>query len=203
MLQLDNAVLIGKGLHRECYLHPADSRLCVKIVVAGNSDENRREARYYSRLAARGISWDMLARFHGLVNTSLGEGAVFDLIRDGDGSVSRPLAGYLESAELSDANSGLLRLALPALRDYLLDNRVVTMTLKSKNILLQKSTGGMGRLVLVDNVGNSDFIPLSHYIGWLGRRKILRKWRRFENDLRAQYLRNEVLKEILSPGQAR
>ena len=89
-LQLDDPLLIGRGLHRECYQHPEYGNLCVKVVVAGNSDENRRESRYYRQLEARGISWDMLARFHGLVDTSRGEGAVFDLVRDFDGEVSRP-----------------------------------------------------------------------------------------------------------------
>ena len=198
MLQLDNATLIGTGLHRECYLHPRDESLCVKIVVAGNSDENRREARYYSQLAARGICWDMLTRFHGLVPTSKGEGAVFDLVRDWDGVVSRTLAEYLARADWSTEFGAILQTALPGLRDYLLRNRVVTMTLKSKNILVQRESPLAGRLVVIDNVGNSDFIPLSHQIALLGRRKIRRKWRRFEAELIAQHPENEVLRQILA-----
>ena len=58
MLQLESARLVGKGLHRECYEYPGDPTRCIKIVVAGNSDENRREAKYYALLAARGISWE-------------------------------------------------------------------------------------------------------------------------------------------------
>ena len=85
MLLLENSKLVGRGLHRECYEHPESADLCVKVVVACNSDENRREASYYTRLSRRGISWDMLARFHGLVETDLGEGAVFQLVRDHDG----------------------------------------------------------------------------------------------------------------------
>jgi hypothetical protein len=157
MLQLESARLVGKGLHRECYEYPGDPTRCIKVVVAGNSDENRREARYYALLAARGISWEMLSRFYGLEDT----------------------------------------LALPALRAYLLRDRVVTMTLKSKNILLQMTTGKSGRLVIVDNVGNSDFIPLSNYIGLLARAKIRRKWRRFEADLLTQNPDNMVLRRIL------
>jgi hypothetical protein len=72
------------------------------------------------------------------------------------------------------------------------------MTLKSKNILLQRESPTAGRLVVIDNVGNSDFIPLSHYIALLGRRKIRRKWRRFEADLAAQYPEDKVLRQILA-----
>lgn len=198
MLDLDAAVLVGKGLHRECYEYPGDSTRCVKIVVAGNSDENRREASYYRRLARRHISWDMLSIFHGLEPTNMGEGAVFDLIRDYDGMVSHTLEHYLRSQALSIDYEAVLAGALADLKVYLLRYRVVTMTLKSKNILFQRISQDSGKLVIIDNVGNSDFIPLSNYIGWLARRKILRKWRRFEQDILRQNPNNEALPRILA-----
>ena len=187
MLDLESARLVGKGLHRECFEHPEDSRLCVKIIVAGNSNENRREAKYYALLDRRGISWEMLAHFHGLVPTSRGEGAVFDLVRDFDGRVSRTLADYLDSEELRTVHVQALRAALQELEAYLLRNRVVTMTLKAKNMVFRRTAENAGRLVLVDNVGNSDFIPLSNYSAWVARRKIIRKWRRFEQVLDSRY----------------
>jgi len=197
VLQLESARLVGKGLHRECYEYPGDPTRCIKIVVAGNSDENRREAKYYALLAARGISWEMLSRFYGLEDTSMGLGAVFELIRDHDGGVSHTLEQYLARPNANEDLRDILSLALPALRAYLLRDRVVTMTLKSKNILLQKTIDHSGRLVIVDNVGNSDFIPLSNYIGLLARTKIRRKWRRFEADLLAQHPVNEALRRAL------
>jgi len=197
MLYLDNCALVGRGLHRECYAHPMNSDLCVKVVVAGNSDENRREAAYYQRLSRRGISWEMLTRFHGLVETSLGEGAVFDLVRDSDGSVSKTLASYLECDALTSLHRQVLVQAMQNLKEYLLLNRVVTMTLKPKNILLQLNPAGDGKLVIVDNVANSDFIPITNYSARLARRKIERKWRRFDNSLRCQYVHNSALVEVL------
>lgn len=202
MIEIDTHALIGKGLHRECYVHPDDSSLCIKVVVSGNIDENRREAAYYARLARRGVSWDMLPRFHGLEQTSLGEGAVFDLIRDHDGPVSHTLAHYLGSPELTSKHAVALHQALIDLKKYLLDNRIITMTLKPKNILFQQSAGGQGRLIIVDNIGNSDFFPLANHSRWLARRKILRKWRRFEHDLRVAYRRNPEVAKLLAliPG---
>ena len=175
MLQIDRTTLVGSGLHRECYRHPERAELCVKIVVAGNSNENRREAKYYTALARRGIAWDMLTRFHGLVATSLGEGAVFDLVRDDDGEVSKTLAHYLACPDLTNEYRESLGQCLDALQAYLLANRVITMTLKTKNILYRKSADSEGNLVIVDNVGNSDFIPLTNYSGMLARLKIGRK----------------------------
>ena len=193
MLYLDKSTLVGRGLHRECYRHPEHRHRCVKVVVAGNSDENRREAKYYSRLAARGLSWEMLARFYGLVETNLGEGAVFDLVCDYDGTISKSLCEYLDHPEQEPALLAMLQRALPDLKRYLLENRVVTMTLKSKNMLLQRVDADVAKLVIVDNVGNSDFIPLSHYVAGFGRLKIRRKWRRFERDLRDRYPASEAI----------
>jgi hypothetical protein len=193
MLEIDPCALIGKGLHRECFVHPDNPDWCIKIVVAGNSNENHREAKYYGLLARRGISWEMLTRFHGLVETNLGEGAVFDLVRDYDGGVAKTLTHYLSSEELTTLNSKPLGNALTDLRLYLLQNRVVTMTLKTKNILFQKTAESDGKLVIVDNVGNSDFIPISNYNAWLARLKIERKWQRFEQSVRVQHAGNKAL----------
>ena len=198
MIEIDTHAMIGKGLHRECFVHPEDSNLCVKIVVAGNSDENRREASYYARLERRGVSWEMLPRFHGLVQTNLGEGAIFDLVRDYDGPVSHTLAHYLASKRLTAEHATVLRTALVNLKDYLLQNRIITMTLKPKNILFQQYAAGEGRLVIVDNIGNSDFIPLANHSKWLARRKIQRKWRRFEANLRSAYRSNSNLGQLLN-----
>jgi len=184
MIKIDSATLVGKGLHRECFEHPDNPNWCVKIIVAGNSNENHREAAYYRELDRRGISWEMLTRFHGLVETNLGEGAVFDLVRDYTGEVSGTLARYLNSDELMASHSAALAEALTALKAYLLENRVITMTLKTKNILFQRAVDGHSKLVIVDNVGNSDFIPAANYSAFLARLKIQRKWHRFEKVLR-------------------
>lgn len=197
MLEIDRSTLIGKGLHRECYLHPQRPDRCVKIIVAGNSNENRREAGYYAKLARRGISWDSLTRFHGLVETSLGEGAVFDLVRDSDGAVSKTLGHYLASPQLTGQYADSLLRSLADLRAYLLQNRIVTMTLKTKNILYCRTGEADGRLVIVDNVGNTDFIPLTDYSATFARLKIARKWRRFEAAMLADYPDNVLLADWL------
>jgi hypothetical protein len=202
MIEIDTHALIGKGLHRECYVHPDDPALCVKVVVSGTIDENRREAAYYASLARRGVSWEMLPRFHGLEQTTLGEGAIFDLIRDYDGPVSHTLAHYLGSGPLTEQHAAALYKALGNLKSYLLNNRIITMTLKPKNILFQQLTPDEGRLVIVDNIGNSDFIPLANYSKWLAQQKIKRKWRRFKNDLLRAYRHNPGLEKLLAenPG---
>jgi hypothetical protein len=202
MIELDTRALIGKGLHRECFVHPEDPTRCIKIVVSGSGNENRREQSYYAELTSRGVSWEMLPRFYGLVPTNLGEGAVFDAVRDYDNRISFTLGHYLASEQLTSQHGPALRMALDQLKAYLLEYRIITMTLKTKNILFQLTGEETGKLVIIDNIGNSDFIPLANYSPRLARWKIQRKWRRFERSLRRDYADNKALAQALEPARA-
>lgn len=194
MLDLETALVVGKGLHRVCYAHPQDDRLCVKVLLPLKSQtpliEAEREVKYYGFLEKKGVPWTMLPKFHGEVVTSRGPGYVFDLIRDHDGLVSQTLKHYLASPIETENNAEGLLMAFDLLKDYLLEWKIVTMTIKAKNILYQKISEKKGRLVIVDNIGNSDFIPICDYVDFMAERKIRRKWYRFEAALRKEYPQN-------------
>ena len=181
MINLEKSSLVGKGYHRECYRHPEDSNLCIKVVVHGNSDEIKREKKYYRHLKKRGISWDMLPRYYGEMETNLGTGYIFDLVTDNNGNVSKTLEYYLSSKTQFEAHSEPLSSALCELKKYLLCQRIIPMTIKPKNIACQEIGHKRFRLYLVDNIGNSDFIPICTYNKWFAEKKILRKWEAFQN----------------------
>lgn len=200
MLNINEADLIGKGAHRECYRHPEDKRLCVKIIVGDKKEtiEIKREKKYYRHLQNRGISWDMIPRYYGNIETNLGPGSVFDLIFDEDFSVSKSLEYYLSSEGRTEQYYESLSHAWFALKNYLMQNRIITMNIKPYNILCQKVTSGIVRLFVIDNIYNSEFIPVSTYLGFFARRKISRKWQRFENNLLNIYRDNKVLYRMLN-----
>lgn len=179
MIELQTQVLVGKGLHRECYVHPENNNLCIKIVVNGGAKETRREQTYYRLLQKRNIDWEMLPRFYGEVETNLGVGAIFDLIRDSDGQVSRTLEYYLEPVPLIKLDDQELQRSLSCLKNYLIEQNIMTMTLKSKNIVYQRREGQNDLCIIIDNIGNSDFVPISSYNRFFGCKKITRKWARF------------------------
>lgn len=104
------------------------------------------------------------------------------MVRDYDGAISQPLGRYLEG-EIKESQLAALRESLDALRNYLIAERIITRTIKEKNILYNKVDPTKCRLVIIDNIGNTDFIPICNYVGCLATRKILRKWRQFERDL--------------------
>ena len=179
MTALSPAIMIGKGLHRECFVHPKDETKCIKVVVYGNQQETEREQSYYRFLENKKISWDMLPKFHGNVETHMGLGAVFDLIRDHDGQISHTLEHYLADKKFVSLHRNQLLFALAQLKTYLLKNNIITMPIKPKNILYQLNQDDSGTLYIIDNIGNADFIPLATYSSWFGNKKILRRWQRF------------------------
>ncbi len=198
MLKLDRSGFVGRGLHRECYIHPENEDLCVKVVVAGNEDETRREKKYYRHLEERNVCWEMIPRYYGDVETNMGIGSVFDLIVDRAGTVARTLEYYLNSNEKTEEHSAGLMHALVSLKEYLLEYRIITMSLKPKNIVYPLEGETEPRLVVVDNIGNSDFIPVCTYSNYFARKKILRKWKKFEISMLNTYTHNTALQHMLS-----
>ena len=202
MIVINSSDIVGKGLHRECHTHPEDNNLCIKVAVNENIKETLREQKYYLFLKKRGISWDMLPKFYGNIETNMGPGAVFDLIRNHDGSVSKTLEHYLSSNREADRCYNGLSKAFYALKNYLLNEQITTMTIKPKNLLYQELNTDKGKdkgtLFIVDNIGNSDYIPLCNYSRWFANKKIHRKWQRFESSILNIYPDNTAFKNIIS-----
>ena len=197
MIILDATSFIGKGLHRECYIHPDDSNQCVKVVVHGDLSESKREQKYYKFLQKKNIRWDIVPRFHGLVETDKGSGAVFDLIRDFNGEVSKTLEYYLSSEQLDKKEIPGICEAIATFKRELHSQAIITMTLSPKNIMYKKTAGNEGCLVLIDNIGNSDFIPVCTYITYLAKKKIARKLLRFEQTALKMCAHNKALQKGL------
>lgn len=198
MIHIDPSGLVGKGKRRECYVHPQNRNRCVKIVVAGDNKETSRELSYYDFLDKRNILWTNLPRYYGTVETNLGTGYVFELIQDYDGKISKTLERYLSSTKDTESNCHGLSQALALLKKYLIQHRIMTMELRPKNIAYRKINDSEGSLILVDNIGNSDFIPICKYIQFLATNKINRKWRNFELRLKRDYAHNPALQEMLA-----
>ena len=193
MIELQPEAMIGKGLHRECYVHPDNPNRCIKVVVLRGEEETRREQAYYKFLQKRQITWEMLPQFYGVESTSMGPGAIFDLVRDADGQVGKTFEHYFESIELTEQNIEGLITALQRLKTYLFAQNIITMSIKPKNIIYQRQNEQTGTAVIIDNIGNSDAIPLASYCLAFGKIKITRKWHKFVALLRRDYPENSVL----------
>jgi len=200
MISINKSSFVGKGSHREVYRHPENHNLCIKVIVDG-SDESRQELRektYYKHLQKRGASFDMLPQYYGDITTDLGIGSVFDLICDHDGNVSQTLEYYLESNEMTELYYDSLEKSYLLLKDYLLKNRIITKTLAPRNIVCQRNESGIFRLYIIDNIGNLDSIPLSNYVSFLAKRKVVRRWERFECNILEANPENKALQRLVT-----
>ena len=200
MITIDKTSLIGKGSHREVYKHPENENLCIKVIVDGSfhSRSARREKAYHRHLERRGISWDMIPKYYGDIKTNLGIGSVFDMILDHDGTVSKTLGYFLRSNEVTEEYYDGLSNSLCLLKEYLLANRIITKTPEHRNIACQRSQPGISKMVVIDSVVNTDYIPICNYVHFLAKKKINRRWQRFESNLLAAFPHNKALYRMLT-----
>ena len=196
------------GGTRRCYVHPEDETLCVKVLrpdrtpearraVAGgwrrfkalaSFDDQRKETKAYRHLKRRGqLDYTHVPRCYGSVDTDQGVGIVTALFRDCDG-------GYPENLEelLPRGMTNALEQAIGEFKLWLRRERFLTRDLLPHNIIAVADRPDRYRLVVVDGIGNSEFIPLSHWFKFCARMKVERKIRKFDYRVR-----------ILLPGERR
>lgn len=197
-VDLGPARLIGHGWKRDCYQHPDDPGLCIKVPSRDpkgaprlrerfvewrsggtiGDQHNDREWRAYLRFGA--VLAPFIPAYHGFVETTRGRGLVVELIRDADGAPSRQLKDWLRTAPPETAEPLLDR--LETLFDLLLSNEAWLMDLNLTNFAAQIAADGTARPRLVDIkrlVDNKELFQLSGWSDWLMRRKLVRRIARF------------------------
>lgn len=180
MIELDQNHFIGKGGTRSCYLHPHDSGKCIKIDKRKSGGATEREARYYSKIARirPDLSYVHIPRFYGFVDTNLGRGGVFDLIRDEtDGEISRSFSDYINAGDVTVDHP----IWLKAHRDYmkvLYDEAIIIRDFNPGNLCVRKMRDGSYQFVTIDGIGHRHLIPLCDYSRWFARHTIQRHVKR-------------------------
>lgn len=174
MIHLTDDLYIGKGRTRRCFVDPRDPSYCIKIDHTGFKS-TLKEADYYKKLARikPDLRYDFIPHFHGIVETNLGPGGVFDLIRDADGNVSRNLGDYFYNGTIARERPRWEK-ALNVFLSRLMETGVILRDLNMANIAVQKSGDGSIRFVAIDGIGHRDFIPLCDYFLRFARRRIRR-----------------------------
>lgn len=188
MIDLDQSLLLGKGFHKACYQHPTDPDLCVKIVINQAIDATKqfkRELKHnlalqkrFGKKAVKGLSC-----YLGTVETNLGTGYLFELVLDDDGKVSKSLADYLENKEFVAYNYAQIQADLNILKQRLLDQSIIPMTIYPYNLLYRRKKEQEFELIIIDDIGTASFIPLEYYSKGFADSRIKRKWERFLKDI--------------------
>lgn len=181
MLILSDKSPLGTGRHRKCFFHPDNEDLCVKIIYNygdGGEKEVRRELSYLNHLKKTLSDWSCIPRYHGTVETDLGVGYIYDLVRDFDGKFSENLETKILQCQC-DAEWEKLKRVLPKLKTYLFSNHICTMNIKSYNILCKKGKDGNYTPIICDNLGESTFLPIARWSYYICNKKLERQWDRF------------------------
>ena len=159
MITLNEELLIASGGIRNTYQHPQDSGICIKVdrnSEGSTAGTTVAEAHLFEKLMKqrdhRGFS--VISNYRGSIETNLGFGAMYDLIRDEcTGYPSRVLLKVLQE-EPDFIQTDRFKQALKMFRRDLIQEAVLCQDIRPWNICVQELTGGKLKLVLIDGVGH-------------------------------------------------
>ena len=139
-------------------------------------DDQWKEKRAYQFLVdlERESVWDHVPRYYGVEETDLGIGIVTELFKNEDGSFPQSLEDLLRQE-----GSDFPRLAIEEFKDWLRAELFLSRNLLPHNIIVVDGPQNTQKLVIVDGIGNSEFVPISTWFKAFARRKIERRIRFF------------------------
>ena len=203
MIDLSGSTPFAEGGNRKCFIHPAQSDRCLKVIHPGllekiiknkpwykklrskdSFDDNLREQEAYKQKALKANNpkvWKHLAKWHGMVETSLGMASETELIKN-NGKVAETLENYLFANGLTDE----IKLAINQFHKWLRENLILTKNLIPHNLVIKKENGEI-IIKIIDGLGSQAFIPLPNHSTFFAKRYVERRielmWSRINWDL--------------------
>jgi hypothetical protein len=199
MINLKDIAWFDQGANRVCYRHPDEPGKMLKVIKpwkraglkkmaapwfkrlrpASCFDDNVQEFKAFRFLEKKPEAARYFPQCYGIVPTDLGDALCVEYIHSGDpDGRSLSLESYLQKFGFTDE----IRAALDDLAQFLYRNLIVTRDLRGFNIMVRRGEQGV-RLVIVDGLGNPEFIPVSNVFPLFGKTKIRRKLMRFRDRL--------------------
>lgn len=175
---------IGGSAVRECYVHPLDRNLCVKVVKhKADLPELTREISVAKLLAP--YLKDYIVRYDdGLVETDKGLGLVCELVRnEDDGELALSLAQYQERFGADDVEPELRKVLESLIRDNLF-----FYDFNRSNFVVKRMASGGKKVVFIDLKGfhknhYMGFLKMERYIAPLARNIMFRRMRTLYHEL--------------------
>ena len=203
MIDLSGSTPFAEGGNRKCFIHPARSDRCLKVIHPGllekiiknkpwykkfrskNSfDDNLREQEAYKQkalIANNSEVWKHIAKWYGMVETSIGMASETELIKNND-QIAETLENYLFSNGLTDE----IKIAINEFHQWLRDNLILTKNLIPHNLVIKKENNEM-IIKIIDGLGSQAFIPLPNHSTFFAKRYVERRielmWSRINWDL--------------------
>ncbi len=182
-LILTDDLFLGRGNHKEVFIHPTDKNLCVKILFDTPDEDFDREMRYRRALGKRVDTMTLLTKYHGEVDTDRGRGYVFENVIDFDGNESRTILSHIENPTSVD---DLIAILLEFKRDFI-EQKFVAAGMDPDNFMVQRLSPTERRMKIIDNIGTSARVPILYYSDFLMARRAKKYWRRFVREIQLDH----------------
>tara|TARA_B100001057_G_scaffold209750_1_gene210442 strand:+ start:149 stop:787 length:639 start_codon:yes stop_codon:yes gene_type:complete len=178
MINLDGLQPFASGGNRRCFIHPNNNYRCLKVSLEEQSkkvkqnapwykklrseksfDDNLREQKAYAQRALRkdnSDTWKHLAKWYGMVETSIGPASETELIRDNQNNIASTLEAYLFSYGMTDE----IKIALDEFESWLRSSLVLTKNIIPHNLVLGYE-GEKIVLKIIDGLGSKSYLPLT------------------------------------------
>ena len=174
---------IGRGSKRDCYAHPGNPDLCIKVPRHPDRADAQQPSivEWYcaTALDRRGVPFRHRARCYGWVETDRGTGLVMERVRNRDGAPALTLYEAVHKHGLAMEQIACL---FAELKRWVLTNAVPVTDLNSGNLLV-RHTDNRAYLVLVDGIGGQKvkfkFVFYRRF-PWFARLLSWRRWARLE-----------------------
>ena len=196
MIVLSGRAPLSSGDFRHCYLHPDDATKCVKVLKRrkdtrhhgrierffrrGAVDSNRREYDHYCDLAGAGVPLERyFPKMHGPVETDLGSGLCFDLVRGSEGDAPVSLLTIMKGEGPAALEAEFVLREVTEFARFCQRYAILASCDEPGNIGFVRNGDGF-RLVAYDLKfrQNKEFIPVSTLFSSVRRRKVQRRFER-------------------------
>ncbi len=203
MIDLSGSTPFAEGGNRKCFIHPAQSDKCLKVVHPGlleeiiknkpwykkfrskdSFDDNLREQEAYKQKALMVDNpeiWKHLAQWYGMVETNIGMASETELIKNND-----QIAETLESYLFSNGLTNEIKIAINQFHQWLRDNLILTKNLIPHNLVIKSEKDEM-IIKIIDGLGSQAFVPLPNHSTFFAKRYVERRielmWSRINWDL--------------------
>ena len=184
-LYLAEKDFLGKGISKKVYYHPGDKNKCIKISIDSTQDTDTREELRYRRVCKKMLEQSsLLTKYFGTVETNLGTGHVFELVRDYDGNVSETL----ESMIFREKDISKIYELLQKFKKTFFEELIIVQQLYPYNLLIQRISEQENRIRIVDDIGmHRVLIPLTFFSKTLIRRRGKKTWHTFVQLMHDKY----------------
>ena len=192
MINLDGLQPFAEGGNRQCFIHPNNSYRCLKVSLEEQSkkvkqnapwykklrseksfDDNLREQKAYGQRALRkdnSDKWKHLAKWYGMVETSIGPASETELIRDNQNNIASTLEAYLFSYGMTDE----IKIALDEFESWLRSSLVLTKNIIPHNVVLGYESEKIV-LKIIDGLGSKSYLPLTQVSDVFAKRYVERR----------------------------